>query len=380
MKLHSIARALSLDESIVGRIATTELPSREERQDSVLFWPDASAPLDPSGYLAILTPDKAPHWSVDVPLVHSVSGLDYLADGDVVSINQDGFVRTLYRKNSPHNFILATDQCNSYCLMCSQPPKPFNDFDRVPEHFRLIELIDPGTAEIGITGGEPTLLKSDFLRLIRHCKDWLPNTAVHVLTNGRLFYYSEFARKLAEIGHPDLMLGIPLYSDVDSDHDYVVQARGAYEETVLGLHHLASYGVPVEIRCVIHKQTYKRLPRIAEFITRNLPFASHVALMGLEMVGFVHLNDDALWIDPHDYAGQLREAAEILFLAGLDVSIYNHQLCIIDRSLWRFARKSISDWKNIYLPICAACSARDDCGGFFQSASKKHSSYIMPLS
>ena len=32
--------------------------------------------------------------------------------------------------------------------------------------------------------------------------------------------------------------------------------------------------------------------------------------------------------------------------------IYNHQLCLIDRGLWPFAVKSISDWKNEYHPEC----------------------------
>jgi His-Xaa-Ser system radical SAM maturase HxsC len=175
------------------------------------------------------------------------------------------------------------------------------------------------------------------------------------------------------------MLGIPLYSDVDSEHDYVVQAKGAFEETVLGIHNLARYCVPVEIRVVIHKQTYRRLPMLAEFIARNFPFAAHVPLMGLEMFGFVHRNFDELWIDPHDYQSELVQATETLFLSGLNTSIYNHQLCLLDRQLWPFARKSISDWKNIYLDVCQRCDVRDECGGFFQSAAKKHSEHIYPI-
>jgi His-Xaa-Ser system radical SAM maturase HxsC len=260
--------------------------------------------------------------------------------------------------------------------MCSQPPKVQDDFDRIHEHLRLIELIDPETKEIGITGGEPTLFKDDFIRLIECAKEKLPNTALHVLTNGRLFYYQEFARKLSDVQHPDIMLGIPLYSDIDSEHDYVVQAKGAFEETVMGLHNLARYGVSVEIRVVIHQQTYRRLPKLAEFISRNFPFAAHVALMGMEMYGFVHKNFERLWIDPHDYQNELLEATERLFLSGMNVSIYNHQLCVLDRRLWGFARKSISDWKNIYLDECTQCLLRDHCGGLFQSAAKKHSSYI----
>jgi His-Xaa-Ser system radical SAM maturase HxsC len=285
----------------------------------------------------------------------------------------------LYRKGSPHNFILVTDQCNSFCLMCSQPPRQVDDFDRIGEHLRLIDLIASETREIGVTGGEPTLFKDDFLRLVEHCKNRLPNTALHVLTNGRMFYYREFARRLGMIGHPDIMLGVPLYSDVDTEHDYVVQARGAFEETVLGLHNLSRYDVPVEIRVVVHRQTYRRLPKLAEFIARNFPFAAHVALMGMEMYGFVNKNLEELWIDPHDYQSELYEATEALFTSGMNVSIYNHQLCVLGRRLWPFARKSISDWKNIYLGECAACALREECGGLFQSAAKRHSAHIKPF-
>lgn len=379
MKLHSIGHARAIEEPIIGRVTTEELPVCDARRDSVLMWRELAPPADTSGYMAVMTPAKAPAWNITVPLVHSISGFDYLSNGDVVYISPTGFVRTLYRRDSPHNFILATDQCNSFCLMCSQPPKQVNDFDRISEHLRLIDLIDPATAELGITGGEPTLFKDEFLHLIEYGRDKLPNTALHVLTNGRLFYYREFARKLGEIAHPDLMLGIPLYSDVDSEHDYVVQAKGAFEETVLGLQNLGRYNVPVEIRVVIHKQTYRRLPRLAEFISRNFPFAAHVALMGMEMFGFVHKNFDELWIDPYDYQAELREATEILFLSGLNTSIYNHQLCVLDKGLWPFARKSISDWKNIYLNECEQCAMREECGGLFQSAAKKHSAYIKPF-
>ncbi|HEX8148486.1 MAG TPA: His-Xaa-Ser system radical SAM maturase HxsC [Pyrinomonadaceae bacterium] len=380
MKLYSPGRVGgALNHPVVAKVTTAEAPAGVGREDFVLLWRESAPPADTSGYAAILTPRRAPSWESLSPLVHSTIEFEYLADGDVVSVHPSGFVRALYRKGSPHNFILVTDQCNSFCLMCSQPPRQVDDFDRIGEHLRLIDLIDPETREIGITGGEPTLFKEDFLRLVEHCKDRLPNTALHVLTNGRMFYYREFARRLGTIGHHDMMLGVPLYSDVDSEHDYVVQARGAFEETVLGLHNLSRYDVPVEIRVVVHRQTYRRLPQLAEFISRNFPFAAQVALMGMEMYGFVNRNLEELWIDPHDYQSELCEATEALFTSGMNVSIYNHQLCVLDRRLWSFARKSISDWKNIYLEECAGCTLREDCGGLFQSAAKRHSAYIKPF-
>ena len=101
--------------------------------------------------------------------------------------------------------------------------------------------------------------------------------------------------------------------------------------------------------------------------------------MGLEMFGLVHQHLDELWIDPADYQHELLAATEILRHAGMHVSIYNHQLCVLDPKLWPLARKSISDWKNIYLPECNGCDAMSACGGFFQSAAKIHSAHIGPV-
>ena len=230
-----------------------------------------------------------------------------------------------------------------------------------------------------MSGGEPTLLGANFLQIVDTSKRLLPQTALHVLTNGRLFTDQQFANDLGAIEHPDLMLGIPVYSDIDEDHDYVVQAKGAYDETIQGLYHLAEAGVRIEIRVVVHALTYERLPQLAEFIYRNLPFASHVALMGLEMFGFVPQNLSVLWVDPVSYREQLAEAVRALSYRGMTVSVYNHQLCTVPEEVWPFTRKSISDWKNVYLDACEPCGVKDLCGGFFQSATKVHSAQIAPL-
>jgi len=313
-----------------------------------------------------------------VPSVYAPPHLEYLDSGDVVMLNPSGMVNVLFRRSSPINTVLMTEQCNSFCLMCSQPPKLDNDSYRVGVILRLLELVDVGAVELILSGGEPTLLGEHFLAILAKAERRLPGTAIHVLTNGRRFKDAKFAAAVADTHHHDLMLGIPLYSDIDARHDYVVQARGAFDETVRGFYNLARAGVRLELRVVIHKQTYERLPHLAEFIGRNLPFVEHVALMGLEMFGFTPRNLPDLWIDPVDYQAQLEDATLSLAMRGMTVSIYNHQLCTLPRTVWPFARRSISDWKNVYLAECTACGVRNFCGGFFQSATKKHSAHILP--
>ena len=338
--------------------------------------------LDVQGVTAVLCAepvDAEQLARIDVPIVHDLA-LDHLAEGDAVAIEPAGQVRTLYRRGSPHNALFATDRCSSLCLMCSQPPRAINDDWRVQEMLDTVSLIDPDTEELGITGGEPTLLKDGFLAVLAACKEHLPTTGVHVLSNGRLFRYGSYARQVAAIQHHDLMIGVPLYSDLEDRHDHVVQAKGAFEETILGLRNLGRFGVPVEIRVVVHRFTYDRLPELAQFIYRNLTFAAQVVFMGLEMMGYAVANLDALWIDPWDYRDELERATLFLAQRRMKVSVYNHQLCTMPETIWPYCRKSISDWKNEYLPQCDACALRSSCGGFFASAVKRRvSQHIQPL-
>lgn len=317
----------------------------------------------------------------DVPEVSYLleQGLSYLRDGDIVKVNTShGSLRTVYRRNSRHNSVLVTERCNNYCLMCSQPPRDINDGHLVDELLETIPLMSRETLSVVITGGEPTLLGKRLVEVINAFRCYLPYTAVHVLSNGRSFRHFDYAKTIAQVQHPDLMIGIPLYSDISSKHDYVVQADGAFDDTIRGIINLKTAGVRVEIRVVLHNLTYARLPELALFIRRNLTFCDHVALMGLEMTGFTRSNLDELWIDPKDYQAQLREAVGILD-GAMDVSIYNHQLCILDESLHRFSRKSISDWKNEFMPECDGCARKRECGGFFSSAKLRYSAHITPF-
>ena len=317
---------------------------------------------------------------VDGPTIELPSDFAYLTDGDVLRLTPSkNALRVLFRRNASINSFLLTERCNNFCLMCSQPPRNVNDGWIVDEILEALPLIDPNVPEIMFSGGEPTLLGDRFFELVQACKSYLPRTALHILSNGRIFADAEFAAKLGEIKHHDLMLGIPVYSDLSHVHDYVVQADGAYDETIKGILNLRQAGVPVEIRVVLHKQTVARLPQLAEFITRNLLFVSHVALMGLEMTGFTKANLDDLWIDPNDYRSELSKAVGILDRAKIRTSIYNSQLCLLDRSIWQFAVQSISDWKQEYMPECDGCMVKGQCGGFFASAHLRHSAYIWPV-
>lgn len=306
-------------------------------------------------------------------MVAAIPSLNDFDIGDILLISPNGAINSLFRERSSHNSLFITDRCNSNCLMCSQPPRNVDDLDYFFEiNSQLIRMLPSNVMELGITGGEPTLLGRRFITLLDLITKHLPDTRIHVLTNGRAFAWRRIPEALQGIKNPQVVFGIPLYSDYYKQHDYIVQAKGAFSQTILGFHNMARYGHELELRIVLHKQTYKRLPSLAKYIFMNLPFVKHVAFMGLEYTGYTHRNSDVLWMEPRDYTDELEEAVLYLDAMGMAVSIYNLQLCLLKPTLWKFARKSISDWKREYLEECRKCSVLDECGGVF-ATSKRHS-------
>lgn len=356
-----VAKVLSASEALDGLYGNHSV-FIDMRGEDIRF--DETA-LERAGFAGLLR-DHDPG-KRSIPTLHSLNQQDVVAAGDVLRIRESGHVSVLYRRGANSNTLFVTEQCNSKCLMCSQPPMPADDSWRISELMELIALIDRDLPVLGFTGGEPTLLGDNLERLIAAVRTHLPTTRVHILTNGRRFSDPLLVDRVA-VGRDAVQWAIPLYADTASLHDYVVQSHGAFDETMNGIYNLAERGNAIEIRMVLSKVTVPRLQEYAEFIWRNLPFVTHVALMGLEPMGFAKMNRDALWVDPVEYADGLADTAWFLNDRGIPASIYNLPLCVLPPGAWPVAQQSISDWKNVFPPECSGCAVKDRCAGFFVSA------------
>jgi His-Xaa-Ser system radical SAM maturase HxsC len=360
------------DDTILGKISRRSV-GIARRHDHVLLTNDSNPG---KGYAGILT--SQPFTDGRTPTV--MCGEEYLQDlndGDIVSMARNGRIDILYERMSEHSSLLVTERCNCSCVMC---PQFINNQEenKTSLTLRLISLIDRETAVIGITGGEPTLLGDELIEIVAACRENLPATKLILLTNGIRLDDFDYVKKLMLVQHPDLTIDIPLYSDTDTEHNKIIGAKGFYR-TINGLYNLARFNQRIGIRVVMHDLTYKRLPQLAEFLYHNFPFVFHIAFMEMETIHLARKNIDFLWIDPHEYNEQLEEAVLYLWRRGMNVSIYNAQLCVLKDTLWPFARKSISTWKNVYLDECSECDLREICGGLFQSSVDLHSRYLRPL-
>jgi His-Xaa-Ser system radical SAM maturase HxsC len=332
----------------------------------------------PAGYGLYLMTGSGPAGSeMPGPVLGLGPELAHLAAGDIIHVHGDGRrINVLWKNSARHNALLLTEQCDNYCLMCSQPPKERDDSWLFGRARRVISLLPDDAQALSFTGGEPTLNADAFIDLLEHCQKVAPRLSLHLLSNGRRFADPQFTRRYADVGLGDIMVGIPVYAPEPGLHDFIVQAAGAFDDTVHGILNLASLGQAIEIRVVIQRHTIPVLAGLAAFITRNLPFVAQVALMGLEMTGLARPNSAQVWADPADYQSELVEAVRILTTAGIPTRIYNHQLCVLERRLWPYAVRSISDWKNDYLDICQSCSVRDACGGVFTTSGNRLSQHL----
>jgi His-Xaa-Ser system radical SAM maturase HxsC len=329
----------------------------------------------PKGYSAVITDIE--NTDTEQPVVFDIQNISELNEGDVVLINPDGTIRVLYEIHSTHNAIMITERCNHRCILCPQPPVS-QETDKTEFNLKLLSLFDKSTKDIGITGGEPTLIGDNLFVLIEYIKKHLPKSSISLLSNGVKFADYEYVRKLALTFHRDLQIDVPIFSDIDTEHNRIVGAKTFYK-TIEGLYNLAKFRQKIGLRIVVHRQTHKRLPQLAEFIYRNFPFVFHVAFMQMETVGLALQNIDKLWIDPYDYRAELEDAVLNLARRNMRVSIYNSQLCILPESIRDYAKQSISDWKNIYLPECEGCILKNECAGFFASAKNRHSQNISAI-
>src|SRR5690348_1913289 len=128
IKLHGRLGTRRNADPFVARVARGDVahPPDPEREIRVVEPGEARPPGYRAYLLARSAGDHPPPEHPDVwPVPES---LDHLSDGDIIRISpRSGELWVMYRRASACNSMLLTEQCNSYCLMCSQPPKTGDD-------------------------------------------------------------------------------------------------------------------------------------------------------------------------------------------------------------------------------------------------------------
>jgi len=155
--------------------------------------------------------------------------------------------------------------CNNSCVMCYFYDKLGIAIDLSTEEVKKYILLakEEDVSVLTLTGGEPTMRK-DFLYLISYAnKIGIPFIAVQ--TNGRMFYYEEFVKKMSNIENLEFL--IPVYGHNERIHDAITRSPGSFNQTIQGIKNLLKYDQRFIAKTVIMKSNYKYLPNIIRFLT-----------------------------------------------------------------------------------------------------------------
>ena len=158
----------------------------------------------------------------------------------------------------------------------------------VQEIKKKLEAIK-NVSQIYLTGGEPTLHK-DIFEIISLIKTY--NIYVELLTNGLMFSYRDFVKKLKARGLNSVYFSFHSHDKKISEK---LSRTHSYDLILKGIHNSISLGLDTKIVHVINSLNYRFLPDFIDFLHENLPQISFLNLSLINPVGEAMENS---WIVP----------------------------------------------------------------------------------
>lgn len=156
-------------------------------------------------------------------------------------------------------FLKLTRTCNNICSFCCDTVfwnGTHMDSERVAA--KILEGAEKGMKRLFLSGGEPTI-HPDFIRFIKYGKT-LGYDQIITITNGRMFFYDEFAEKSVRAGLTEIIFS--LNSHDEKTHDALVGVKGAYEQVVHGIANARRLGCPFRMNVVVTRKNYEQLPEM----------------------------------------------------------------------------------------------------------------------
>ncbi len=254
-----------------------------------------------------------------------------------------------------------TLKCNNNCISC------IREFDPRSRHVhwktikQAIDRLPKSCHTIGITGGEPTI-SPDFFRTLRYVSNIRPNSLLFLVSNGRMFSYPEFAKKLSSLGTKNLRIAIAIYSHRPSVHDSITMSKGSWKQTIEGIKNLIAMGIMVELRIIVSRLNYTSLDETARFISANLSGVERVVFINMKYTGNALNNLKRIFIRYSKLVPHTTRAADTLINAGIPVRLFHFPLCTIPEEYRDIAKGVTKQGPELaFAGICNSCASRHEC-------------------
>lgn len=168
--------------------------------------------------------------------------------------------------SAPYRMDLAlTYRCNNNCSHCYNA-RPRNYPEEGTEKWKMIldRIWDLGIPHVVFTGGEPTL-RSDLIELVSYAGQ--KGMVAGLNTNGRRLKDPVFVKKLVSAGLDHVQ--ITLESHDPEVHDRMVRSRGAWIDTVAGIHEALETPLYVMTNTTMLKQNAPGILQTLEFLSET---------------------------------------------------------------------------------------------------------------
>lgn len=274
-------------------------------------------------------------------------------------------------------------KCNSHCVMCTNSDAYILEDDSrygLAKHREKIARFkaDPGDRTTYyrngehpgyflFTGGEPTL-NPEFLRLLGEYRKEFPSAPLTLLTNGRMFFYEDFARSTMRLGGAPFEVAVPVHGPDARSHDSVTRAPGSFRETIEGLRHLLRHrreGQTVEVRVILHKRPTLWLADTMRLLLAEFPgeaAALRLNLVYFEVEGQAEKNFPSIRVTLSECAAAVDACFGMLERFG-EVRLYHFPLCVLPERLWSRAWRSLPRYEIKHVDACRRCAMSDLCLG-----------------
>lgn len=271
--------------------------------------------------------------------------------------------RSLVRTENGTHVITVGLKCNNYCKMCYNPKlMQFNpSFEEIIKDIDNIKKSD----EIYITGGEPTLRK-DLLKIIKHINVNLEGSRVNLISNGRMFYYKDYAKMFKKVRINKIVT--ELHGSTSKIHDDITQVKGSFDQTLKGIKNIIDQGMNIEIRVIVNKINFKDLPNIANFMINNIPKkVVQITIFPINLIGDAYKFKEEIAPRYNEIKRYIETAVDIL-KDKFNIKLLHYPYCLIDKKYWKYlGGVSTSENRLGLSDKCEKCSKKEICAKLWRT-------------
>ena len=264
------------------------------------------------------------------------------------------------------------NKCNNNCQMCTNPlwlnSDEVSNLHSFSDKSKEIEKKMKREGDmIQFTGGEPTI-HPEFFKLMYWTRENYPKSRIYLITNGRMFFYEEFTKKVLKVDR--LTIQLSLLAHKKEIHNKITRTPKSFEQTVQGIKNILKYkkgGQELELRVVLTKINLPFLDKIIEFIYNEFKTFNSLVIIFPEIEGRCDVNFKNIGLRYSDTKHIINDIALKWGHKIDDFRLYHFPLCQIDPCLWKYAYRTLPEEEISFIKNCEKCRYKKYCLGIHKN-------------